>query len=110
MIEKFSDEELKQIKRELGIIEKTTKVKACSKEYGELHKLFEKIPNNLFIRLESSLFNLIDIVLCNYKETQTGCYMNKFLEEKDVKEYRQMFQEIFEIIKRHNRKWEGNNQ
>lgn len=108
MIEKFSEEELKQIKQELKALKsQTTKVSVCSKEYTELYNLFKDYPFSIITRISDSCFNMIDIVLNNYEKKQKGCYMNKFVRCEDKDEYCQMFQEILEIIKKHNRKWEG---
>lgn len=124
MIEKFSDEELKQIMKELGIVQKDKYEKSfvCSSGKIELRKLWgEKVS----ILSESSdillctLYKIIDITLCNFS-TKTRNLRNKgtneryakkyvgfdsFVKIEDSEEYRQMFQEILEVIKKHNRKW-----
>lgn len=129
MIEKFSDEELKQIMKELGIVQKdkVEKSSACAKERLELRNLWgEKV--DLLSENNDVLYGLIykvaDITLCNfgtrvqyrtnktnnerYRKEYVGC--DSAIKINDLEEYRQMFQEILEIIKKHNRKWEGGNQ
>lgn len=105
MIEKFSDEELKQIKRELGISMSGTKAKTCEKGIDELDSLWKEKP---IAGIHSNIFKIIDITLCNYRRDKYNTPANKNVKEEDKEEYRQMFQEILEIIKKHNRKWEGN--
>ena len=62
------------------------------------------------------IYKIIDITLSNfeikYKNNKKGRYegygINLSVKKEDEEEYLQMFQEILEIIKKHNRKWEGN--
>lgn len=114
MIEKFSDEELKQIKRELGINipEKRTKQFACKEERIQLTKMWWEKPS----ARHQSIFGIIDNTLNNYLKKKEKDYDGQEIEvyrapmiiPQDIEEeYKQMFQEILEIIKKHNRKWEG---
>lgn len=115
MIEKFSDEELKQIKRELGIPEQNNKENLLCKETTELHKLWSGKP--YYSEHNRLVYRIIDITLCNFhkgvrykqKSNEQNEYLTarKVIKSEDEDEYRQMFQEILEIIKKHNRKWEG---
>lgn len=104
MIEKFSDEELKQIKKELGISMSGTKAKTCEKEIEELDKLWANKPT---AGIHSNFFKIIDITLCNYQGDKYNTPANRNVKDEDKNEYRQMFQEILEVIKNHNREWEG---
>lgn len=108
MIEKFTDAELEQIKKELGItktdLRKTT---VFGVEAAVLDELWAGKPfaNN------KCVFHIIDITLCNvikHKNSLKGKYGTSIrVNEKDMNEYCQMFQEILEIIKKHNRKWDA---
>lgn len=126
MIEKFSDEELKQIIKELGIDKNNTKAfksTVCSEEKIELCKLWGEKVSKLSETSEELLavvYKVIDITLCNFREKiykrknkSGGTYEQKYvgfdsnIKQEDIDEYRQMFQEILEIIKKHNREWNG---
>lgn len=106
MIEKFSDEELRQIKKELGVPTSTAKRTVCAKEIFELSKLWEDKQFHYISSRKDFIYQIIDMTLCNFKNgnprTVNGVVSNEIEDE-----YRQMFQEILEIIKKHNRKWEG---
>ncbi len=114
MIEKFSDEELKQIRKELLGIGSNSKALLCRNKRAEMVKLWENKPVNDF----QMIYKIIDITLSNfeikYKNNKKGIYkgygINLSVKKEDEEEYLQMFQEILEIIKKHNRKWEGDNQ
>ena len=109
MIEKFSEEELKQIKKELGIEKNVRKKSTLSKEILNLNKLWE---DKEFAK-DNCVLNVIDYTLCNVEKSYySSKHEDKFrvsltVKPEDENEYRQMFQEILEIIKKHNRKWEG---
>lgn len=109
MIEKFSDEELRQIKIELGIAKTDMrKTNVFRAEKSMLEELWNEKP----FMDSRCVFNAIDIALCNVKEYTYGVSKGKYgtsviVKEEDIGEYRQMFLEILEIIKKHNRKWEG---
>lgn len=116
MIEKFSDEELKQIKMELGIGKKSLeKPKVLRKELIELNEIWGNKPFSKY----NCICSVIDITLCNVElserfilrknERCTRNTMRRIIKEKDIDEYKQMFREIIEIIKKHNRKWEEDN-
>lgn len=113
MIEKFSDEELKQIKKELGINipEKRTKQFVCEKEIIQLTKMWWGKPS----ARHQFIFGIIDNTLNNYVKKKKQDYNGQEIEvygapmiiPQDIEgEYKQMFREILEIIKKHNRKWE----
>lgn len=112
MIEKLSDEELKQIRKELLGIGSNAKALLCRNKRAEIVKLWENKPVNDF----QMIYKIIDITLSNfeikYKNNKKGRYkgygINLSVKKEDEEEYLQMFQEILEIIKKHNRKWEGN--
>lgn len=115
MIEKFSEEELKQIKKELGISEKNNKENIFYKETKELRELWREKP--YYSEHNRLIYRIIDITLCNFrkgvrykhKSNEQHEYLTarKTIKLEDEDEYRQMFQEILEIIKKHNRKWGG---
>lgn len=117
MIEKFSDEELKQIMKELGMSANCSKVNICEEEIIELNELWKEKPQEKSQGKYCHIFAIIDIALCNFskrtrrdrwskEEYETYATTSKIKQNlKD--EYKQMFQEILEIIKKHNRKWEG---
>lgn len=109
MIEKFSEEELRQIKKELGISKTDMrKMNVFRAEKSMLEELWNEKP----FMDSRCVFNIIDIALCNVKEHTYGISKGKYgtsvvVKEEDIDEYRQMFHKIVEIIKKHNRKWEG---
>lgn len=104
MIEKFSDEELKQIKKELGVPTNSVKKAVCAKEMLELHKLWEDKQFYFNSSRKDFLYQIIDMTLCNFKNGNPRI-MSGVVPDEIEDEYRQMFQEILEIIKKHNRKW-----
>lgn len=105
MIEKFSEEELKQIKKELGITESFIKPNVLRNEIASLNIAW----NKPFAKY-SHVFNVIDITLSNVEKRKNDTYaIKREINETDIDEYKQMFQEILEIIKKHNRKWERDN-
>lgn len=116
MIEQFNEEELRQIKKELGILERNNKENLFYKETRELRELWKGKP--YYSEHSRLIYRIVDITLCNFRkgvrykqksneqrEYLTAC---KTIKLDDENEYRQMLQEILEIIKKHNRKWEGN--
>lgn len=64
------------------------------------------------------VLNVIDITLCNVKDksrhNSKGVYrdfgISHEIQETDIDEYKEMFRELFEVIKKHNRKWSGDNE
>lgn len=108
MIEKFSDEELKQIKKELGVPTSSMKYTVCAKEMLDLSKLWsDRYPRSGY--LDKFIYQIIDMTLCNFRNGSPKFFSGVVPEEMEI-EYRKMFQEILEIIKKHNRKWEGSNE
>lgn len=118
MIEKFSDEELKQILKELGIDESNLKRKqipkreALASEKKDIFSILDGKPFRPQLTFES-IIKIIDHSLNNLRNV--GNVGDRILCSPDVKredldEYRQMFREILETIKKHNRKWEEDNQ
>ncbi len=113
MIEKFSDEELKQIKKELGIntYENSEKKFICRKEITELYALWDNKP----CANHQPIFGIIDNTLCNYvKKKKRKDYNNGeawgtplIIPKHIEKEYIEMFNEILGVIKKHNRVWES---
>ncbi len=117
MIEKFSEEELKQIMKELGVSTNSTKYCVCKEEAEEIRHLWLGKPCND----QTFIYKLVDITLCNYetkkkkhsvkgkpyygKEYETDV-IARTIKQEDKEEYKQMFNEILQVIKKHNRKWE----
>lgn len=113
MIEKFSDEELRQILKELGIKDKGTRMEnAILQEISELEDISDGKPQ---MRSQSPrgkiyecVLTIVSFSLNNLIETRKGYWRcSNSLRKEDKEEFKQMFQEILEIIKKHNRKWEG---
>lgn len=116
MIEKFSDEELKQIMKELGVKESGIRAfTVISDEANELSEIQSKKPNLLSNDCRGKLYestrSIVAITLNNVTKSKRGYWKcSHSISKEDEAEYKQMFQEILEIIKKHNRKWEGENQ
>lgn len=112
MIEKFSEEELKQIAKELGMRDICTKSLICREEKEELYRIWGEKPQ----ASHNHIFRIIDVTLCNYVEkpgtlrTDAGYGTDGTIKKEIKEEYKEMYKEILEIIKKHNRKWEGDNQ
>lgn len=113
MIEKFSDEELRQIMKELGVKDKGIRMEtAILEEISELEDISSMKPE---MRSQSPrgkiyecVLTIVSFSLNNLTETRKGYWRcSNSLRKEDREEFRQMFQEILEIIKKHNRKWEG---
>lgn len=100
MIEKFSDEELKQILSELNLPTTGAKESVCKEEIVELKVLWK---DKKLETAHREIFKIIDYTLNNY---QSVTKLNRSVQFEDKKEYKQMYQEILEIIKKHNRAWE----
>lgn len=115
MIEKFSDEELKQIMNELGL--KTDGIRMESvirEEIFELEDIEHDKPQmrsqSPWGKLYESVLTITSLCLNNVLKTsgkRNYWKCSNVISAKDKDEFKQMFQEILEIIKKHNRKWEG---
>lgn len=113
MIEKFSYEELKQIMKELGI--KETGIRTFDIVSNEIEKLTniqrEKpqiLSNDCRGKLYESVRSIVSITLNNVTKSRKGYWKSSYVVPKeDVDEFREMYQEIIEIIEKHNRKWDG---
>ncbi len=111
MIENFSEKEIEDIRKELLGIGSNPKAMLCRKERLEIIKLWENKPVNDF----QMIYKLIDITLSNFalrhKDNKKGRYMgygiNTSVKKEDEEEYLQMFREIIDVIKKHNREWAG---
>lgn len=117
MIEKFSEEELKQIMKELGIKEKhVQKFDVVNEERNEIRNIFRDRPRFSpldFPHEKAYMFinGIVSLTLNFLSEKKDGYYkISPSVPVRDESEYKQMFQEILEIIKKHNRKWERDNQ
>lgn len=77
------------------------------KEISELNEIWKEKP---FAR-SNCVLNVIDIALRNVNMhtfgQSKGKYGTSVKVNVDIDEYRQMFQEILEIIKKYNREWNG---
>lgn len=98
MIEKFTDEELKQILTELNFPTTSAKESVCKEQIVELKVLWK---DKGFETAHRAIFRIIDYTLNN---CQSVTKLNRSVQFEDRKEYGQMYQEILEIIKKHNRK------
>ena len=115
MIEKFSEEELMQIKKELGLPVNSTKGDLFFRERNELHELW--IGKGAGVDCIKFVYKIIDFTLNNFVERKSSKFKgktvlstcNNVIKPEDESEYRQMLQEILEIIKKHNRQWEVDN-
>lgn len=115
MIEKFSDEELKQILSELGIsgersIRKSSVPKTsamCEKKANTIRKFGSK-P----IDVHNHIMKIIDYSLNNfdYSNVSRKYRANTTIKGKDMSEYLEMYDEICKIIEQHNRQWESDNE
>lgn len=101
MIEKFSDAELKQILTELNIPTANKKENICKEQIAELRVLWK---NKNLETAHRAIFKIIDYAMNNY---QSETKLNRSVQFEDREEYIQMYQEILEIIKKHNREWEN---
>lgn len=116
MIEKFSEAELKQIMTELGIKEKGMRTEwLVAKELEELLKLFGNKPSfntqNSKGKAYECVNGIVSLTLNNIMQTHKGHWrVSGTVKESDKEEYKQMFNEILEIIKIHNREWDGENE
>lgn len=112
MIEKFSEEELSQILFELGIKEKGTRTEwLVADEQRELLQIFESKPSfntqNPKGKAYECVNGIVSLTLNNIIQTQKGHWrISGTVKESDKEEFKKMFQEILEIIKKHNRGWE----
>lgn len=124
MIEKFSAEELREIMKDLGIPKPKQKGIICAKEHKWFRNyVLKKVDstgtkaNTITCRIETDncIFKIIDLALSNfeiktreyngeeYTETRFARHIPQELED----EYKEMYREIIDIIKKHDRPWEG---
>lgn len=110
MIEKFSDEELRQIMLELGMSSENLskegrvyKAHALCAERSSCLKEFGKKP----ISVHEYIAKATDFALNNFRRALTGSgyRVESSIPSTDIVEYKKMYGEIFEIIKKHNRPW-----
>lgn len=116
MIEKFSDEELRQIMKELGIKDKGIRMEtAILEEISELEDISSRKPEMRAQSPRGKIYECVLTIVCfslnNLIETRKGYWRcSNSLRNEDREDFKQMFREILEIIKKHNRKWEGGRQ
>lgn len=114
MIEKFSDEELRVIEKELA--EKRSRIPYTK---SELHKYirrqledvlsdFQGKNTKLQIGIIDFIPKIADVAFKNYRSSMSSDKLisNSHMPHGYVDEYMKMCNEIVEIIKKHNRKWE----
>lgn len=125
MIEKFTNEELEIIKRELGIIEndKTKKDFVCRVCREELRQLWSEKTSLISVggdKIRNSLYVIIDVTLCNFRKKTVNKTSKKNGEKfqktyigfdgsvsNDIAdEYERMFREMLEVIKKYDKKYE----
>lgn len=114
MIEKFSDEEINTILSELGIKNKGIKPNDIVCKYRkELREMYKGIPllygSKVSIDIVDTYIRaIIALTFKKLSKNKVGNWITSTsISAKDVKEYEDMYSEIIEIIKKHNRKWEG---
>ena len=114
MIEKFSPEELRQIKKELGIVEpdffiRKEDVLKDEKQFVK-NLLCEKYDD--IDRIFTCICTIIDVTINNTERYRTRPRSEnaiRFIVNKckmradDCQEYKEMLHEILDIIKKHNR-------
>lgn len=131
MIENFSNEQIEQFLKELGVSQKQYKkiiddVSAkrtesfLEEEITELIKSFEGKPelrtvNNrgkayecVITLIAITLNNLTKVTRRNEKDSTEYWKVSAVIKFQDKEEYKQMFREIIDVVKKHNRKWEQN--
>ena len=121
MIEKFTEEELEIIKRELKELPKDkAKRDYCEKEIERLHRAYpnEKVSGARHpYELTKTIFSIIDDFMGNfskaidngrkYKSTYTRAI---YIPKEFADEYRQCFGEIVDVLAKHAKKFEGENE
>lgn len=131
MIENFSNEQIEQFLKELGIsqrqyekiindVSNNRTEEFLKEQITELIKLFEEKPKlrtvNRRGKAYECIITLIAITLNNLtKVTRHGeeepteyWKASNSIKFQDKEEYKQMFREIMDVVKKHNRKWEQN--
>ena len=131
MIENFSNEQIEQFLKELGVSQKQYKKiiddvsnkrteSFLEEEITELIKLFEEKPklrtvNNrgkayecVITLIAITLNNLTKVTRRNEKDPTEYWKVSAMIKFQDKEEYKQMFREIMDVVKKHNRKWEQN--
>lgn len=127
MIEKFSAEQIEQILSELGISQKqytriVERVKnerteqLLSKQIEELDKIFNEKPKLKTSCSKGKVYECINtiismtlnnIVKAQYNGTDGYWKVSGSVNFDDKEEFKEMFKEIIEVIKKHNRKWKN---
>ena len=108
MIEKFTKEELEQIKKELkaepkGIQKRTLLAKEIH-ETVQHYKTRAEYKGIYFRELEDAIFLICDHALCNYglNPNRGGCYRREIYIKPELgDEYYEMAKELFEIVNKH---------
>lgn len=122
MLEKFTAEEIEQIKKELKAAHATTlinKTVAVKDQLGRLEKIY---PRELFMHdniwlcpsseIKDCLFIIVDHILKNYKPGKTvkfhkPCYERvRGVNYKLQPEYERVVKELIDVIERNNVEWE----
>lgn len=117
MIEKFSDEEIEMILSELGIKSRGIHPNDIVCKYRkELAEIYNGVPQLYGSKtaigiVDTYIRAIISLTFKKLSKNKTGNWITSTsVNIKDTKEYEEMYSEILEIIKKHNRKWEGENQ
>ena len=106
MIEKFSKEELEQIKRELGISDNKRKTIVCAEQNRGLKEIWGERKRDCLkvCRGQDYIYKIIDITLSNIYKTNGGNYkFEHILTPSIIPEYVEMYNEILDLIKKHNK-------
>lgn len=129
MIEKYNEEQIRQILSELGISEKQytriiEKVKnerteqLLSKQISELETLLAGKPKLKSSCSKGKVYECINtiismtinnVVRVRYDGKSKYWKVSGSVNFDDKDEFKEMFNEILEIIKKHNRQWESDN-
>lgn len=113
MIEKFTEEELALIKKELGINQTAgSKKSICSKQYKRIKEIFPHIGHSIYAEKQiwEDICEICDHTLKNYAKTGKPVGWNKNEEkwkryssifEKD--KYRQLMDELLDVIEKYKK-------
>ena len=109
MIEKFTKEELAQIRSELDTLPKAVQKRTISHDsFNELAKLCamnrKEYDGIYFFDIEDNIFSVIDHAMCNYEKNpkREGKYRRRVAVPPElVDEYKEFVGEITELIKKH---------
>lgn len=117
MIERFSEEELEQIKIELGILPKKVKLDCKNKYWERLSTILKDKPFiGSVLNQDKGIFWCIALIVsCSlnnfakrkYKtEHRDTWYIRPIISKDEEQEYYKMYDEIIDIMEKYNKKWD----